>query len=144
MSKVHFILYTSFRNENCTEEEIDKILEASQRNNAELGITGILIHSKFHFIQYIEGDFKSVYELYNKIKLDNRHKDVDLVQMAETSERIFPQWFMGSKNIDTDKLELDGKMLSETSSNTLQAILDKEKVSEKMAIEFVKSFYSFM
>ena len=70
------LVYVSIRKPQCTEEEIQKILDACKRNNQGKDITGVLLYSGTHFVQYLEGDFKKINELYDNIKSDVRHKNV--------------------------------------------------------------------
>jgi len=50
------IIYVSVRNANCSDEEIQKILESSNRNNGKLDITGVLLYSRNKFLQVLEGE----------------------------------------------------------------------------------------
>lgn len=54
-------------------EEIDDILIRAKSMNTKNKISGILIHSDGNFFQIIEGDKKTVQELYLKIEDDHRH-----------------------------------------------------------------------
>ncbi len=49
------LVYTSVRKPGCDDYEIKKILESCKRNNPSKDITGVLLHSENHFIQYLEG-----------------------------------------------------------------------------------------
>lgn len=104
MNFLYQLVYTSKRNPNCTEAEIQKILEACKRNNVSKDITGVLLHSDDHFIQYLEGD-KDIIKLYDLIKDDKRHKHVVLLSYGPLKQRIFPAWHMGYKSITKDQLE---------------------------------------
>ena len=73
------LIYTSIRTSECTDSEIDKILDSCKRNNFGIDITGVLLYSDKIFIQYLEGNSKLILELYDKIKLDKRHKNAMLM-----------------------------------------------------------------
>jgi hypothetical protein len=75
------IIYVSVRNANCSDEEIQKILESSNRNNGKLDITSVLLYSRNKFLQVLEGEKDLILELYNKIKLDERHKNVIMISV---------------------------------------------------------------
>jgi hypothetical protein len=98
------LVYVSARKQNCTEEEIQKILTSCKSNNATIDITGVLLYSETHFIQYLEGDYKKIIGLYDKIKLDPRHKNAVLVSSAQINERCFPSWQMGAKRFDNNTI----------------------------------------
>lgn len=104
MNFLYQLVYTSKRNPNCTDAEIQKILEACKKNNVSKDITGVLLHSDDHFIQYLEGD-KDIIKLYDLIKDDKRHKHVVLLSYGPLKQRIFPAWHMGYKSITKDQLE---------------------------------------
>ncbi|MFK7797596.1 MAG: BLUF domain-containing protein [Aureispira sp.] len=50
---MNYLIYSSHRKANCTEEEIDHILQTCKKNNPEKNLTGILLHSKNYFLQYV-------------------------------------------------------------------------------------------
>jgi len=96
------LIYTSKRCPICTEEEIDKILEVCQSNNPTKDITGVLLYSNDMFLQYLEGDRKELFHLYDDIKKDIRHSDAVMVGCKPIDERTFPVWGMAKKNIGKD------------------------------------------
>jgi hypothetical protein len=99
-----YLVYVSARKQNCTEEEIQKILMSCKTNNATIDITGVLLYSDTHFIQYLEGEYKQIIGLYDRIKLDARHKNAVLVSSSQINERSFPSWQMGAKRFDNDTI----------------------------------------
>ena len=70
------------------------ILQQASAHNPAHGITGILCQGQGFFIQVIEGERSQVNALYRSICADSRHKDVDLLQFEEITERRFGQWSM--------------------------------------------------
>jgi hypothetical protein len=60
------LTYVSNRNPNCTNEEIEKILLSCKENNPSLEVTGVLLYSETKFIQMVEGNSKTILELYEK------------------------------------------------------------------------------
>ncbi len=100
-----YLVYVSQRNQNCDQAEIDNILSACKRNNTHSDATGVLLYSKNKFVQYLEGDYKKITGLYDKIKTDNRHKNVTLVQIGYIKDRVFPSWQMGAKEFNEEKID---------------------------------------
>lgn len=100
MDQLYRLVYTSFRKPECDEKEIENILKACQRNNPQRKVTGILMHSKNRFIQYIEGNEQDVTALYELIKGDPRHTSVNRRNFEPIDKRMFPSWEMGYKNVD--------------------------------------------
>jgi hypothetical protein len=78
---------------------ISTILAQSREYNPASGITGILCYGGGIFLQAIEGGRTAVSELYGHIQRDRRHKDVELLQYEEITERRFSGWTMGQVNL---------------------------------------------
>lgn len=76
----------------------DDILTQARRNNATLGITGVLCYDGRIFLQALEGGRAAVNALYRIIQQDLRHTDVVLLHYEEITERIFGGWTMGLIN----------------------------------------------
>ncbi|MCR9227545.1 MAG: BLUF domain-containing protein [Flavobacteriaceae bacterium] len=86
------------------------LLEQSGNNNKRDNITGCLIYYMGGFIQVLEGEKTKVLDLYEKIKLDKRHKNVHMFSEDDNVERSFPNWGMAYYPIDaytTNKSEFE-------------------------------------
>ncbi|WP_296618371.1 BLUF domain-containing protein [Marivirga sp.] len=134
------LVYVSVRKKECTDEEIDKILAACKRNNPKLDITGVLLYSKTHFLQYLEGDYKEISGLYEKIKSDDRHKNVVLITTGPIKERTFPSWEMGAKEINEDKVAFQTD-LTEAEAKTFQDIIAGKDQEGNRSIQLIKKFF---
>jgi len=99
------LVYTSARRSNCSDSEIEKILEASRKNNAKLGITGILIHTKDRFLQVLDGEKDKVKALYQKIEKDDRHGGSIMRFCEPVAGRHFSDWEMAGKKVDEDTVQ---------------------------------------
>jgi hypothetical protein len=73
---------------------VDSILSSSTRNNPANGITGVLVASKTHFLQVLEGEFESLNATFERISRDERHDKVQLISFTEIEERKFADWAM--------------------------------------------------
>lgn len=134
------LIYISNRTPQCTEAEIEKILVACQKNNSPLGITGVLLYSPTTFVQYIEGEYKKLSELYDKIKLDPRHKNTMMISSAPIKERSFPAWHMGSKKLDVQSVDFKTQ-ITEKERTILNEVLEGKKQDSQRAIELIKKFF---
>ena len=85
------ISYVSTAHINLQEQGLQDIMKKTNKFNKEQGITGILLHNERNFFQLIEGEKKTVQDLYAKILQDFRHHDV--IQFLE--EPIFKPSFDG-------------------------------------------------
>ncbi|MDQ8194876.1 BLUF domain-containing protein [Coraliomargarita sp. SDUM461004] len=96
---LHQIIYISTAEPELTEDALLELLHASEKRNAERGITGLLLHSDGNIIQIIEGPEVATKELYKKICADTRHRGVTLIASTIIEQRDFPQYRMGFKRI---------------------------------------------
>lgn len=134
------LVYVSNRKPNCTEEEIQKILIACKNNNATLDITGVLLYSDLQFVQYLEGEYRQIIALYDKIKLDNRHKNAVLISSAQISERAFPSWQMGAKKFDSSSINFLTD-IQESDKGVFRDILSGKNQEGNKAMMLVKKFF---
>jgi len=116
------LIYASIRDKNCSENDIHDILFTSRNKNKLLGITGVLVYSDTMFVQYLEGDRKQVFDLYEKIKKDKRHSEVILVSISSIDNRLFPSWEMGERKLKEVDFEFDNG-LQEDAKNLFQRIV---------------------
>lgn len=75
--------------------EVDKMLATARRRNPEADVTGALLFNEDWFVQLLEGDEASVMATYNRIALDPRHEEVELLVTRTMPARLFPDWSMG-------------------------------------------------
>jgi hypothetical protein len=94
------LLYASRCSKSVNARMIASILEQSQRNNPERGITGVLCYSESIFLQVLEGGRDAVCATFNTIVGDDRHEQLRLLSFEEVSERRFGGWTMGQVNIE--------------------------------------------
>jgi hypothetical protein len=70
------------------------ILAVAQAHNADNGITGLLCQGQGLFLQVLEGPRSAVNRLYARIMADRRHRDVEMLQFEEVSQRQYGGWSM--------------------------------------------------
>jgi hypothetical protein len=134
------LVYVSVRKSNCTEQEIEKILTACKKKNGTLDITGVLLYSNTHFVQYLEGPYKEIISLYDIIKNDDRHKNAVLISSAPIQERSFPSWQMGAKKFDTGSIEFKSQ-IHDSEKQVFHSILDGKNQDSNKAITLLKKFF---
>lgn len=88
------LLYISKKSASIKELDISLIVETSFKRNSEFEITGALLEYNNNFLQYLEGPEYNVYSLYDVIKQDSRHTNIELIQTKNIQERIFSDWSM--------------------------------------------------
>lgn len=95
------IVYASTANTGADGVElIQEILNKSRTNNTKKNITGILLYRSGIFIQLLEGENSAVLNLFEKIKSDTRHTNVNTIATISDGERMFPLWDMAYREID--------------------------------------------
>jgi len=83
-------------------QEIQRILAASQRNNARDGVTGALLFTRSYFTQVLEGPVDAVEETFERVQLDRRHVDVRTIFHRPIAERAFGDWTMAYAGLYPD------------------------------------------
>jgi hypothetical protein len=93
------LIYASRAAEALGAEALSSMMKQARDHNADVGITGVLVHSEGIFLQLLEGGRNAVNALYNRIAHDKRHHDVVLLSYDELPERRFAGWAMGQANL---------------------------------------------
>lgn len=73
---------------------LNGILSDARRCNERDDITGALVCRADVYLQLIEGPTPAVDAAMERIKKDDRHLDVRLLQRRTVRERLFPGWSM--------------------------------------------------
>ena len=98
MSDLYRLVYASKNLLQGSEVEVTaavrQILDASQRNNREVGVTGALMFNTGAFAQVLEGPRRGVEATFERIQRDLRHGDVTVLQCGPTESRSFANWSM--------------------------------------------------
>ena len=92
------LVYRSVAKPDFNLDKIQEMLGKAKENNHRLGITGCLLYHEGEFIQYLEGNQFRVLTLFDKIKADSRHMQVDLLSYGEREGRAFGSWNMAYEN----------------------------------------------
>lgn len=139
MSNLYKLVYTSVRRPHCDEQEIQNILNACRRNNPHESITGVLLHCKNRFFQYLEGDKDAIMELYQRIKNDDRHGGVHRRYYGPIEERLFPSWQMGYKDLDKE-LRFNTDVSSED-EEIFKSLVEEESYNDIQGLRLLKLFF---
>jgi hypothetical protein len=107
--RVFQLVYVSGARERLDDGDLKAILEVSRRNNARLGVTGMLLCHEGCFIQALEGDRDVVESLYARIAQDQRHGRIVVLYRGEADSRTFPDWTMGFRRASPEEMgQIDG------------------------------------
>lgn len=119
------LLYVSGAARAITDQDIDQILGASRKNNAALGVTGMLLVGNGTFIQVLEGERSTVRALAARIKFDPRHRNFMVLVELDAPKRAFGQWQMGFRKLDPARAQDAG--VFEISRKALEARISDEE-----------------
>ncbi len=98
---MYYLVYVSAATTPFSEGELLELLETSRRNNAPLGITGMLLYKDGRFMQLLEGQKEPVLKLVAKVAADPRHCKLTVLLEGERAGRECGAWSMGFQRLDT-------------------------------------------
>jgi len=101
------ILYISTARDGFDEAALDGILRSSRRNNAAVGVTGLLVVGGRRFLQVLEGPEEAVASVFERISRDPRHFAVVRLSRKTIETRTFGEWAMGYRS--ARKIDADGQ-----------------------------------
>jgi hypothetical protein len=102
-----FLLYISQASTEMDEQSLTQIVKVSRENNQPLGLTGCLLYQDGYFMQLLEGRRKDVLKLMERVSLDPRHKNVQIVAQGNVQHRLFVDWSMGFQDMSRIEQEPD-------------------------------------
>ena len=94
-------------------EEVDRLVESAQRNNAEREITGFLLYNGRNFLQLIEGPKAALMSLMATLARDPRHSGMLTLIDEPVSERSCPSWSMHRMRLSLDLADRRSTIASE-------------------------------
>ncbi len=83
------ISYVSTANRNLNQDEVAELLELTEIRNNKDGVKGLLIYSGGNFFEVIEGEKTKIKDLFEKIKVDPRHRNIMMVFEKQISKQLF-------------------------------------------------------
>jgi len=97
---LYCLSYVSTQTQSMSETAMVELLTHCRAKNADLGITGLLLHRDDSFFQILEGGEEEVRSLFEKISADERHERVEVLSEGPTSTRDFMDWQMAFIDLD--------------------------------------------
>lgn len=94
------IVYVSSATELLSSDALQELLSVSRRNNAAVGIGGILLYWDGNFLQYIEGPDDQLDLLMSKVAQDPRHNGLIVLERENIESRAFPDWTMAFERMN--------------------------------------------
>lgn len=104
---------------------LNDIAEASTKNNKVDDITGVLCYGNGYFFQCVEGSEQVLTNLKNRLLIDDRHKDLQILEFSAITERRFKDWWLRSIILERwMTTEPEVKALNSWSADEKQQFLD--------------------
>ena len=102
---MHFLIYTSSASHLMSDFDLTNLLEHCRIRNAQDNITGMLLYKEGSFMQALEGHKDTVFQTYERIQKDTRHKDIFLLRERGIENRSFSGWSMGFRTVNAADLK---------------------------------------
>ncbi|MBX2838201.1 MAG: BLUF domain-containing protein [Gammaproteobacteria bacterium] len=139
-----YIVYVSQAIKPFDNDELAQLLEHSRENNVKDGITGLLIYrfnsdfNRGNFVQVLEGSEQAIDDVWRRISNDDRHHTIVVIDEQSIETRMFEQWSMGFRNVQSAELKnIEG--FSDLGSDEFWARTTAGDVPD--ALDLLKSFY---
>ncbi len=87
--------------------DVAELLRVARINNAQTGVTGVLLFDGKNFLQAIEGGIDDVEVLFENIACDLRHEEIELIEfkpIAARDYRSFPMAYVEGLAAEHDTL----------------------------------------
>ena len=103
MKQAHFVKHLIYWSTpfGFDQNMLDTVLMSSKENNKKRNITGALISRSDLFLQYLEGPPLQVDLTFQKIKNDDRHVEITILNEGTTGRRLFASWAMRDDPVKT-------------------------------------------
>lgn len=99
------------------------ILAEARRNNARDDITGVLTFTGGRFIQILEGRNDRLEDLLERLAVDHRHRDMNILARRTITHRDFQGWDMVSPRLARAQIDRLNVLLNQTPTD-LDAYVD--------------------
>ena len=137
--ELNSLIYKSRCTDLANWDLVESILASSTRNNAANGITGVMVFTKTHFLQILEGPFVPLNATFERIARDTRHEEIQLINFTEINEREFANWSMHGIGLFDINEELKSKLHSQFGSSTKSIRLPTKASEVKELLDILLS-----
>lgn len=100
------IVYVSRSEPLLDSPALTELVNRSAIDNRSRDVTGVLLFCDPHFMQLLEGELTTISALFERIRTDPRHRDVQMLLCKNVARRLFPEWGMELVDV-TDHRPLD-------------------------------------
>lgn len=136
---IYYISYVSSAVKTLDDADLLTMLTKFRNNNKANNLTGMLLYLEGTFIQTIEGDKETVNKLYEKIKIDHRHKDIFKILDGYWKTRNFSDWSMAFRSMTKSEAK---KIIGYSDISNIALINAENNNKNHPAIKLLQSFYN--
>jgi len=134
---LHQVVYISSATKAFEQDELERLLEKARKRNTQDGVTGMLLHDDFSFLQVLEGAPETIQRTLARIRRDPRHTGLTVVQDQPVMRRDFSDWSMAygrGMNMDFDRIRGARKL----DPDFMQSLV--AKISQPVSKVFIQQF----
>ncbi|WP_159602874.1 BLUF domain-containing protein [Hydrogenophaga sp. PBL-H3] len=115
---------------------LNQLVEAALQRNAAESVTGLLIYDGGRFLQWLEGPTESVDRIWQSIRADSRHTDVEILGHMPSTVRCFPDWGMKLGERDpSQRPDAANDALMSPPHNLLELLRSQQGVPHSLATD---------
>ncbi|MEH6408540.1 MAG: BLUF domain-containing protein [Leeuwenhoekiella sp.] len=92
---IYSLAYVSYSAESLNQSNLTEIFEYTEDWNINHNISGFLVHNNRNFVQLLEGDEQEIKDLFSRISIDKRHRDIFVILEQELPQRAFDGYKSG-------------------------------------------------
>jgi hypothetical protein len=122
MAGLRALTYTSEAKELLSRQQIDHLLASARSRNEQERVTGVLLYSNGHFLQYLEGPELGLSKIWAIIQADPLHQLIVARAYETIYIREFDQWSMAFRAMEdygmSHPMHLDSLLSGRFSENT--------------------------
>ena len=127
------VSYVSQTKEPLSPPALLDLLLQCRRNNAAMGVTGMLLYGDRTFLQVIEGEDAVIDDLVATITRDPRHEEVKLLHRKPIDEREYGKWSMGFERVSADDLgDVEGLARFSVDDFTIDYLANNEPIVDML------------
>lgn len=102
-NQIHQVIYASTAVEPLSMAQLCEIMKVSHYRNLAHELTGLLLYAHERFFHVLEGPEVKLREVYNSIRIDDRHKNMDELRFEPRESRNFEDWQMSFRPDDFNR-----------------------------------------
>jgi hypothetical protein len=105
------IIYKSRSVQPLNWDIVRSITSVSEKSNEACGVTGVLLASRTHFLQALEGKFEDVNSVFRRIARDECHEELSIIGFSLIDARLFGSWGMRGIGAFDFNLKIEAELM---------------------------------